>query len=187
MDRSMPGFLSFTISWSLLKLVSDELVMLSNHLILCHSLLLLAVSSSIRVFSNELVLYIRWPKYWNFSISPCNEYSGLIFFRINWFDLPAVQGTLESLLQHHNRKASILWCLAFFMVQLSHPYMITGKTIVVILSPSPVLTLCDPMNCRKNHSFDYKDICQQVMSLLINRLSRFVIAFLPRNRLLLIS
>jgi len=186
MDCSTPGFLSFTISWSLLKLMSDKLVMLSNHLILCHPLFLLpSIFSSIRVFSNELVLCIRWPKYWNFSISPCNEYSGLIFFRINWFDLPAVQGTLKSLLQHHNWKASILWCLAFFMVQLSHPYMILlEKPLLLTLSPSPVLTLCDPMNCKKNHSFDYMDLCQQVMCLLINRLPRFVIAFLPRNRLL---
>ena len=189
MDCSTPGFLSFTISWSLLRLMSDELVMLSNHLILCHPLFLLpSIFSSIRVFSNELVLCIRWPKYWNFSISPCNEYSGLIFFRINWFDLPAVQGTLKSLLQHHNWKASILWCLAFLMVQLSHPYMILlEKPLLLTLSPSPVLTLCDPMNCRKNHSFDYMDLCQQVMCLLINRLPRFVIAFLPRNRLLFIS
>ena len=108
-----------------------ESVMPSNHLILCHPLLLPpSVFPSIRVFSNESVLCIRWPKYWSFSfsISPSNEYSGLISFRIDWLDLPAVQGTLKSLLQHHSSKASILWCSAFFMVQLSYPYMTTGKT-----------------------------------------------------------
>ena len=102
----------------------------SNHLLVCHSLLLLpSVFSSIRVFSNESTLRIRWPKYWSFSfsISPSNEYSGLISFRIDWFDLLVVQGTLKSLLQHHSSKASILWCSAFFMVQLSHPYITTGK------------------------------------------------------------
>ena len=104
--------------------------MLSNHLILCLPLLLLpSIFLSISVFSNESVLCIRWPKYWNFSISPSNEYSGLISFRIDWFDILAVQGTLESLLQHHNSEASIFWCLAFFMVQLSHLYMTTGKTL----------------------------------------------------------
>ena len=111
-------------SRSLLKLMSIESVMLSNHLILCHPLLLLPLTfPSIRVFSKESVLCIRWPKYWifSFSISPSNEYSGLISFRMDWLGLPAVQGTLKSLLQHHSSKASILWCSAFFMVQLSHP------------------------------------------------------------------
>ena len=117
--------LSFTISQSLLRLMSIELVMPSNHLILCHPLLLLpSIFPSIRVFSNELALRIRWPKYWrfsfSFSISPSNEYSGLISFRMDWFDLFAIQGTLKSLLQHHNLKASILQCSACFMVQLSH-------------------------------------------------------------------
>ena len=114
--------LSFTISWSLHKLMSIESVMPSNHLILCHPLLLLpSILSSIRVFSSEYILYIRWPKYWsfNYSISPSNEYSGLISFRIDWFHLLAVQGTLKSLLQHQSLKASILRCSAFFMVQLS--------------------------------------------------------------------
>ena len=122
--------LSFIISWRVLKPMSIELVMPSNHLILCCPLLPPSVFVSIRVFSNESVLHIRWPKYWSFSfsISPSNEYSGLISFRIDWCDL-AVQGTLKSLLQHYSSKASILWCLAFFMVQLTHPYMTTGKTM----------------------------------------------------------
>ena len=126
--------LSFTISQSLLKLLCIKLVMLSNHLVLCHPLLLpRSLFPSIRVFSNESVLYIRWPKYWSFSlsISPSNEYSRFISFRIGWFDLLAVQGTLKSLLQHHSSKASILRCLASFMVQLSQPYMTTGKTIAL--------------------------------------------------------
>ena len=121
--------LSITNSQSLLKFMSIKLVMPSNHLILCHPLLLLpSIFPSIRVFSNESALCIRWPKYWSFSfnISPSNEYSGLISFRIDWFDLPDVQGTLKSLLQHHGSKALILQCSAFFMVQLSHPYMATG-------------------------------------------------------------
>ena len=119
-----------TISWSLLKLKSIESVMLSNHLIFCHPLLLLpSIFPSITVFSNELTLHMRWPKYWSFSISPSNEYSGLISFRIDWFDLLAVQGALMSLLQHHNSKASILRHSAFFVIQLSHPYMTAGKTI----------------------------------------------------------
>ena len=110
--------LSFTVSWSLLKLISIESVMPSNHLILCRPLLFLpSIFPSIRVFSNESVLCIRWPKYWGFSISPSNEYTGLISFRIDWFDLLEVQGTLKSLLQHHSSKASILWCSVFFMVQ----------------------------------------------------------------------
>ena len=119
-------------SQSLLKLRSIKSVMLSNHLILCHPLLFPpSIFPSIRVFSNELVFQIRWPKYWSFNISPSSEYSGLISFRMDWLDLLAVQGTLKSLLQHHSSKASILLCSAFFIVQLSHPYMTTGKTIAL--------------------------------------------------------
>ena len=139
--------------------MSIEFVMPSNHLILCHPLLLLSsIFPNIRVFSNESVLYIRWPKYWsfNFSINPSNEYSGLISFRTDWLGLFAVRGTLKSLLQHHSSKASILQCSAFFMVQLSHPYMTTGKTIALT-----------------RWTFVSK-----VISLLFNMLSRFVIAFL---------
>ena len=122
--------LSITKSQSLLKLMSIELVMPSNHPIFCCPLLLPpSIFASIRVFSNELVLHIRWPKYWSFSISPSNEYSGLIFFRIDWFDLLAVQRTLKSFLQPHSSKASILQYFSFFMVQLSHPYGTTGKNI----------------------------------------------------------
>ena len=124
--------LSITNSWRFLKLVSIESVMPSNHLILCHPLLPPAsIFPSIRVFSNESALHIRWQKYWSFSfsISPSSEYSGLISFMIDWLDLLAVQGTLKSILQHHSSKASILWCSAFFMVQLSHSYMTTGKAI----------------------------------------------------------
>ena len=111
----------------------------SNHLILCHPLLLLpSVFPSIRVFSNESALHIRWPKYWSFSTSPSSEYSGLISFRVDWLDLPALQGTLKSLLQHHNLKASILWRSAFFMVQLAHLYITTGKTALITL----LMTLC---------------------------------------------
>ena len=142
--------------------------MLSNHLILCRPLLLLpSIFPSIRVFSNESVLRIRWTKYWsfNFSISPSNEYSGLISFRMDWLDLLAVQGTHKSLLQHHSSKASILRCSVFFTVQLSHPYMTTGKTIALI-----------------RWTFVGK-----VMSLLLNMLSRLVITFLPRSKHLLIS
>ena len=148
--------------------LSIESVMPFNHLILCHPLLLLpSIFPSIRVFSTESVLHIRWPKYWNFSfsISPSNEYSGLISFRIDWFDLLAVQGTLKSLLQHYSLKASILQCSTFFMVQLSHPYMATGKTITLT-----------------RQSFVGK-----VMSLLFNMLSRLVIVFLSRSKCLLIS
>ena len=120
--------LSFTISQSLLKLRSLKSVMPSNHLILCHPVLLLpSIFPSIRVFSNELALCIRWPEYWSFSISPSNEYSGLIYFRIDWFDLLEVPGTLTSHLKHRSSKASILWHSAFFMVQLSHLYMTIGK------------------------------------------------------------
>ena len=159
--------LSINNSPSLLKLMSIELVMLSKHLILCRPLLLLpSIFPSIRVFSNESVLCIRWPKYWSFSfsINPSNEYSGLISFRIDWLDLLAVQGTLESL-QHHSSKASILPHSAFFIVQLSHPYMTTGKIIVLT-----------------RWTFVGK-----VMSLLFKMLSRLVIAFLPRSKHLLIS
>ena len=158
--------LSFTISWSLLKLMSIESVMLSNHLILCRPLLLLpSIFPSIRVFSNELTLCISWPKYWSFSfsISTFNEYSGLISFRIYWFNF-AVQETLKSLLQHHSLKASILWSSAFFMVQLSHPYMTTGKATALTR----------------------RIFVGKVMSLLFNTLCRLVIAFLPRSKCLLI-
>ena len=142
--------------------------MLSNHLILCHPLLLPpSIFPSIRVFPKESVLHIRWPKYWSFSftISPSNQYSRLISFRMDWLDLLAVQGTLKSLLQHHSSKASILWHSAFFMVQLSHPYMTTGKSI--------------PLTRWK--------FVGQVMSLLFIMLSRFIIAFLSRSKYLLIS
>ena len=126
--------LSITNCQSLLKLMSIESVMPSNHLLLCHPLLLLPlIFPSIRVFSNESALHIRWPKYWSFSfkISPSNEYSGMISIRMGWLDILAVQGTLKSLLQHHSSKPSIFWCSAFFIVQLSHPYMTTGKTIAL--------------------------------------------------------
>ena len=128
--------MSFTISYNFLKLMFIELVMLSNHLTLCHLFLLLpSISLSIRVFSNELAFHIRWPKNWSFSfrISPSNKYLGLISFRIDWFDLLSVQGSLKSLLQHRNLKASILWHSAFFMVQLSHPYLTTGEIIVLTI------------------------------------------------------
>ena len=160
--------LSITNFQSLLKLISIESVMPSNHLILCRPLLLLpSIFPSIRVFSNESILCIRWPKYgsFSFSISPSNEYSGLISFRVDWFDLLAVQGTLKSLFQHHNSKPSIYWRSAFFIVQLSHPYMTTGKTIALI-----------------RWTFVSKS-----MSLIFNMLSRFVIAFLSRSKHLLIS
>ena len=139
-----------------------------KHLILCHPLLFLpSIFPSIRVFSNGSVFRIRWPNYWSFSfsISPSNEYSALVSFRIDWFDLLAVQGTLKSLLQHHSSKASVLRCSAFFMVQLSHPYMTIGKTI----------------------AFTRQTFVSKVLSLLFNLLSRFVIAFLPRSKHLLIS
>ena len=168
MDCSTPGFPVFTISRDLLKCMSIELVMPSNHLILCHPLLLLpSIFPSIRVFSNKSALHIRWPKYWSFSfsISHSNVYSGLISFRIDWFDLLAVQGTLRSLLQHHSSKASILWHLAFFMVQLLHPFMTTGQTIVLT-----------------RWTFVGK-----VISLLCNMLFRLVIIFLPTSKRLLIS
>ena len=164
---STPGF-PFTVSWSLLKLMSIESVVPSNRLILCHPLLLLpSIFPSIKVCPNESVLHIRWPKYWSFSfsISPSNECSGLISFRMDWLDLLAVQGTLNGFLQHHSSKASILWCWVFFMVQLSHPYMTIGKTVA-----STIQTFVG-----------------KVMSLLFNMLPRFVIAFLPRSKHLLIS
>ena len=131
MDCSTPGL---PVHHQLPKLMSIDSVMPSNHLILCYPLLLPpSIFPSIRAFSNELALCIRWPKYWSFSfsISPSSEYSGLISFRMDWLDLLAVQGTLKSLLQNHSSKASILWCSVFFIVQLSHPYMTTGKTIVL--------------------------------------------------------
>ena len=164
---SHQAFLSITNSQSLIKLMSIQSVMPSNHLILCHPLLLRSIIPSIRIYSNESVLHIMWPKYWSFSfsISPSNENSGLISFRIDWLGLLAVQGTLKSLLQHHSSKASILQCSAFFMVQLSHPYMTTRKTIALIR----------------------QTIVGKVMSLLFNMLSRLVITFLPRSKHLLIS
>ena len=143
---------SFTISQSLLKLMPIESMMPSNHFILCHPLLLPSIFPSIRVFSNEPALCIRWPKYWSFScsISPSNEYSGLISFKIDWFDLLAVQETLKSLLQHHSRKESMLWHSAFFIVHLSHPYMTTGKNhsfdYAAAKSLQSCLTLCDPID-----------------------------------------
>ena len=140
MDCGKPGSLSFTLSWGLLRFMSIEPVMPSNHLNLCRPLLLLpSIFPIIRVFSNELVLRIWWPKDCSFSISSSNEYSGLISFRIDWFDLFAVQGTLKSLLQYHSSKASILLHSAFFIVQLSHPYMTTGKAIVLTRLDGPLL------------------------------------------------
>ena len=161
MDCSMQTAPSFTLSQNLLRFMSIESVILSNHLILCHCLRLLpSVFPRIRVFSSEAALCIRWPKYWSFSFgsSPSNEYSGLISFKTDWFDLLAVQGTLKSLLQHYSLKASILQHSAFFMVQLSHPYMTTGKTIALT-----------------------------VWTFVGKVVSRFVTCFLPRNKHLLIS
>ena len=162
MDCSTQASLSITNSRSLLKLMSIASVMPSNYLILCCLLLLLtSIFPSIRVFSNESALRIRWPKYWSFSfnISPSNEYPGLISFRMDWLDLLVVQGTLSSLLQHDNSKASILLHSAFFIVQLTHPYMTTGKTIALIR----------------------RTFVEKVMSLLFNMLSRLVIVFFPRS------
>ena len=162
------AFLSNTNSRSPTKLLSIESVMPSNHLILCHPLILLpSILPSIRVFSNESALCIRWPKYWSFSfnISPSNEHPGLISFRMDWLDLLAVQGTLKSLIQYHSSKASILQCSAFFLVQLSHPYMTTGKTVALTR----------------------RTFVDKVMSLLFNMLSWLVITFLPRSKRLLIS
>ena len=160
--------LSITNSQNLIKLISLESVMPSSHLILCHPLLLSPlIFPSTRFFSDESALRIRWPGYWSFSfsISPSNEHPGLISFRMDWVDLLAVQGTLKSFLQHHSSKASILWSSAFFMVQLSHPYMTNGKTIALTT----------------------QTFVSKVMSLLINMLSRLVIAFLPKSKCLLIS
>ena len=160
--------LSITNSRSLPKFMSIELVMPSNHLILCHPLLLPPpIPPSIRVFSNESTLRMRWPKYcsFSFSISPSNEHPGLISFRMDWLDLLAAQGTLKSLLQHHSSKASILWRSAYFTVQLSHPYMATGKT----------------------KALTRRTFVGKVMSLLFNMLSRLIITFLPRSKRLLIS
>ena len=160
--------LPITNSWSPLKFMFIESVMQSNHLTLCRPLLLLhSISPNIRVLSNKSVLCIRWPKYWDFSfnISPSNEHSELITFRMDWLDLPAVQGTLKSLLQHHHSEASILWCSAFFIVQLSHPYMTTGKT----------------------RALTRQTFVGKVMCLLFNMLSKLVITFLSRSKCLLIS
>ena len=168
MNCSTSGFSVFTISQSLLKFMFIESAMPSSHLILCHPLFLLpSIFPSIRVFSNESALRMRWPKYWScsFNISPSNEHSGLISFTMDWVDLLAVQGTLKSLLQHHSSKASILQQSAFFTVQFSHPYMTTGKTIALT-------------------RWTFVD---KVMSLLFNMLSRLVITFLPRSKRLLIS
>ena len=146
--------------------MSIESVMPSSHLILCHPLFLLPpIPPSIRVFSNQSALRMRWPKYWSFSFSPSNEHPGLISFRTDWLDLLAVQGTPNSLLQHHSSKASILWCSAFFTVQFSHPYVTTGKTIALTR----------------------RTFVGKVVSLLLNMLSRLVITFLPRSKRLLIS
>ena len=160
--------LSITNSQSLPKLMSTELVMPSNHLILCRPLLLPpSILPSIRVFTNESALHIKWPKYWSFSFNnrSSNKHSGLISFRIDWLDLPAVQGTLKSLLQHHSSKASILQRSVFFIVQLSHPYITTGKTV----------------------SLTRQTFVGKIMSLLFNMLFRMVITFLPRCKSLLIS
>ena len=160
--------LSITNSWSLLKLMSIESVMTSNHLILCRPLLLPpSIFPRVRVFSNESVLCFKWPKYWSFSfsISPSNEHPGLISFGMDCLDLLAVQGTLKSLLQHHSSKASIIWHSAFFIVQLSHPYITPGKTITLT-------------------RWTFVD---KIMSLLFNMLSRLFIAFIPRSKSLLIS
>ena len=167
MDCSTPGFPIHRQLPELTQLMSIELVMLSNHLILCHPLLTSSIFTTIRIFSNESVLRIRWPKYWGFSfnICPSNGHSGLISFRMDWLNLLAIQGTRKSLLQHHSSKASILWCSAFFIVQLSHPYMTTGKTMALT-------------------RWTFVD---KVVSLLFNMLSRLVITFLPRSKCLLIS
>ena len=168
MNRSTPGLLVHHQLRSLAKLMSIELVMPSSHLILCRPLLLLPpIPPSIRVFSNESSLCMRWPKYWSFSlsISPSNEHPGLRSFRMDLLDLLAVQGTLESLLQYHSSKASILQCSAFFTIQLSHPYMTTGKTIALTR----------------------QTFVGKVMSLLLNMPSRLVITFFPRSKYLLIS
>ena len=164
MDCSIPGF---PVLYHLAELAQTHIHWIgdANHLILrCPLLLLPSIFPSIRVFSNKLALHIRWPKYWCFSISPSNEYSGLISFRIDWFDLLAVQGTLNSLLQHRSSKTSILWHSAFFILQLSHSYTTTWKTIALT---------------RQN-------FVDKVMSLLLNMLSRLVTTFLPRSKCLLV-
>ena len=209
--------LSFTISLSLLKLMFIESVMPSNHLILCSPLLLLpSIFPSIRVLSNESTLCIRWPKYWiiSFSISPSNDYSGLISFRTDWLDLLAVQGILKSLLQHHSLKASILWLSAFFIVQFSHPYMTTGKTIVLtrqtfvgkdclcflicclllllLLNRFSCVQLCATPETAAHQAppsmgFSRQEYWCGVPLPYPNMLSRLVIAILPRSKCLLIS
>ena len=163
---ALQAFMPFPISQSLLKLMPINSVMPSNHLILCRSPLLSSVFCSIKVFSIELALCIRWPKYWSFSftISPSNEYSGLISFRIDCFDVLAVQGTLRSLLQHNSSKTSILWRSAFFIIQITHPYMTTEK----------------------NTALTMQTFVGKVMSLLFDMLSRLVIALLPKSKHLLI-
>ena len=214
MDCSTPGFPVYHQLQGLLKLISIESMMPSNHLIFCRPLLFLPlIFSRIWVFSNKSVLRIRWPKYqsFSFSISPSNEYSGFISFRMDWLDLLSVQGTLKSLLQRHNSKESILWRSAFFIVQLSHPY------ILLLLSLQLYPTLCDPMVCSLSGSSIHRifqarvlewgaiafsdpymtngktialtrwTFIGKVMSLLSNMLSRLVIAFLPRSKRLLIS
>ena len=166
MHRRRQASLSITSSRSPLRLTSLESVMPSSHLILCRPLLLLpSVFPSNRVFYIESALRMRWPKYWSFSISPSNEHPGLVSFRMDWLDLLAVQGTLKSLLQHHSSQASILQCSAFFIVQLSHPYMTIGKTIAIAR----------------------QTFVGKVISLLFNMLSRLVITFLPRSKGLFIS
>ena len=160
--------MSITISQSSRKLMFIESVMPSSHLLLCHPLFLLpAIPPSIRVFSNESTLHMRWPKYWSFSFSiiPSKQHPGLISFRMDWLDLLVIQGTLKSLIQHHISKASIFWCSAFFTVQFSHPYMTTGKTVALTR----------------------RTFVGKVMSLLLNMLSRLVITFLPRSKCHLIS
>ena len=165
MNCSTPGFsvLHYFPEFSQTQFIQSVIQFnLSNHLILCCPLLLPSIFPSMRVFSNESVLHVRWPKYWSFSFSICpfKEYSGLISFRIHWLDLLAVQWTLKSFLQHHSSKASTFWCSPFFMVQFSHPYMITGKNIALTI----------------------QTFVSKVISLLFNMLSRLVIAFLPRSR-----
>ena len=166
MDCSTPGFPVHHYHLELAQTCVHRVGDAANHLVLCCPLLFLpSIFPSIRVFSNESILHIRWPKYWSFSISPANQYSGLIFFRINCFDLLSVEGTLKSLFQHHSSKASILWHSTFFIVQLSHPYMTTGKTIALTM----------------------QTFVGKVISLLFSMMARLVIAFLPRSKGLLIS
>ena len=165
MDCSTPGFPVLPYFPEFTQTMSIEWIKTSNHLILCCSLLLLpSIFPSIRVVSNESAVHIKWPKFWNLSISPSNEYSGFISFRIKWFDLPAVQGTLKSFVQHHSSKASIIQHSAFFIVQFSHPYRTAGKTIALTI----------------------QTFVGKVMSLLFNTLSRIIIASLPSSKCLLI-